>query len=93
VTVVTGVTRVRRVPVDDEVVRDGESVVLLARQVIRLSALGTTVLELCPGWVTLPEVAEGLVAQFGAPPDGSDPTPVVEAAVASLHEQGLVELG
>ena len=36
--------RARRVEVQDEVIRDGESVVLLGRQVIRLSWIGTTLL-------------------------------------------------
>lgn len=85
--------RARRVAVHDEVVRDGESVVLLGRQVIRLSALGTTLLELCPDWRGVDELADGLTERFGTPPDGSDPRLMTEAALEALHEQGLVDLG
>jgi hypothetical protein len=79
--------------VDDELVRDGESVVLLGRQVVRLSALGTTLLELCPQWCDATELADGLVDRFGTPPGGVDPRLMTEAALAALHEQGLVEIG
>jgi hypothetical protein len=85
--------RARRVDVQDEVVRDGESVVLLGRQVIRLSWLGTTLLELCDDWRGVDELAAGLTDRFGEPPDGSDPVVMTEAALHTLHEQGLVELG
>ena len=85
--------RARRVAVHDEVVRDGESVVLLGRQVIRLSALGTTLLELCPDRRGVDELADGLTERFGTPPDGSDPRLMTEAALEALHEQGLVDLG
>ena len=84
--------RARRVEVQDEVVRDGESVVLLGRQVIRLSWIGTTLLELCDDWRDSAELARGLTDRYGEPPDGSDPTPMTEAALQALHEQGLVEL-
>lgn len=84
--------RARRVPVQDEVVRDGESVVLLDRQVIRLSALGTTLLELCGQWRGVGELAAELAERFGAPPEGADATAMTEAALRALHQQGLVDL-
>lgn len=85
--------RVRRVPVDDEVVRDGESVVLLGRQVIRLSAIATTLLELCDRWRDSDELTQELTDRFGEPPDGSDPAVMTESALHALADQGLVELG
>ena len=69
-----GRMRARRVDVQDEVVRDGESVVLLGRQVIRLSWIGTTLLELCDDWRDSSELARGLTDRYGEPPDGSDAT-------------------
>ena len=84
--------RARRVEVQDEVVRDGESVVLLGRQVIRLSALGTTLLELCGDWRETEELAAGLVERFGEPPEGADARFMTEASLHALHDQGLVDL-
>lgn len=84
--------RARRVEVQDEVVRDGESVVLLGRQVIRLSWIGTTLLELCDDWCGTAELTLGLTERYGEPPDGSDAEAMTEAALCALHEQGLVEL-
>lgn len=85
--------RARRVPVHDEVVRDGESIVLIGRQVVRLSWIGTTLLELCDDWRHSTELARGLTDRYGEPPDGSDATAMTESALQALHQQGLVELG
>jgi hypothetical protein len=85
--------RARRVPVQDEVIRDGESVVLLGRQVIRLSAIGTTLLELTGDWRGVEELTVELTDRFGQPPEGFDATAMTESALQALHEQGLVELG
>lgn len=85
--------RARRVPVHNEVVRDGESVVLIGRQVVRLSWIGTTLLELCDDWRHSAELAQGLTDRYGEPPDGSDATAMTESALKALHQQGLVELG
>lgn len=84
--------RARRVEVHDEVVRDGESVVLLGRQVIRLSWIGTTLLELCHDWRGADELTLGLTERYGEPPDGSDGMAMTVAALHALQEQGLVEL-
>lgn len=78
--------------VQDEVIRDGESVVLLGRQVIRLSALGTTLLELCDNWRDAKELAHWLTERHGEPPAGFDATAMTEAALQALHDQGLVDL-
>ena len=84
--------RARRVPVQDEVIRDGESVVLLGRQVIRLSAIGTTLLELTEDWRDIGELTDGLTDRFGHPPTGHSATAMTEAALQALQGQGLVEL-
>lgn len=78
--------------VQDEVIRDGESVVLLGRQVIRLSALGTTLLGLCDDWRDAKELAHGLTEHHGEPPEGFDATAMTEAALQALNDQGLVDL-
>lgn len=78
--------------VQDEVIRDGESVVLLGRQVIRLSVLGTTLLELCHDWRNAEELAHVLTERHGEPPAGFDAAAMTVAALRALHEQGLVEL-
>jgi hypothetical protein len=81
------------VPVQDEVVRDGESVVLLGRQVIRLSPIGTTLLALTGEWREVDDLTVDLTDRFGHPPEGNSATAMTEAALRALHEQGLVELG
>ena len=85
--------KARRLPVADRVERDGESVVLVDRQVVRLSTLATALLELCRDWATAPELARGLLDRVGEPPDGVDPVVATESALATLRDQGLVELG
>lgn len=87
----TGGTKARALAVDDQVVRDGESVVLVGQRVILLSALATTLLQACPDWTDLLALTEHLLARFGPPQDG-DAVEATRAAVHELHEQGLVEL-
>lgn len=78
--------RVRAVPVQDQVERDGESVVLLDGQVLHLSALATAVRAACIDWVPLSELAHRLAEQFGAPEQG-----IADATRALVDE--LVEVG
>lgn len=85
--------KVRRLPVVDRVVRDGESVVLVGRQVTRLSALATHLLDRCTDWTELDDLTAALLAEFGTTPQGVDPRAATEAAVTTLAEQGLVEIG
>ena len=85
--------KVRRLPVVDRVVREGESVVLLGREVIRLSALATHLLDRCADWTDLDDLTAALLAEFGDTPPGVDPLAATEAAVSTLAEQGLVERG
>jgi hypothetical protein len=84
--------KARRLPVADRVERDGESVVLVDRQVVRLSELATALLELCAEWATPHELAGGLLDRVGEPPAGVDPVVAVESALRALHDEGLVEL-
>ena len=83
--------RARRLPVVDRVVRDGESVVLVGREVIRLSALATHLLDRCGEWTDLDDLTSALLTEFGDAPEGVDPHAATEAAVTTLAEQGLLE--
>lgn len=87
----TGATRARALAVDDQVVRDGESVVLVGDRVILLSALATALLEACPDWTDLVALTDHLLARFGPPEDG-DPVAATRAAAQELYGQGLVDL-
>ena len=83
--------KARALPVLDRVDRDGEAVVLLGRQVVRLSPLAAAVLDACEEWRGVEELAGQLVAQFGDPPSG-DARSMTTAALTELRDQGLVEL-
>jgi hypothetical protein len=84
--------KARRRPVVDRVDRGGEAVVLIGREVVRLSALATALLDACPDWAETVDLAEQLVAQFGPVPEGLDARVATESALRTLHGQGLVEL-
>ena len=84
--------RARALPSLDRVDREGGAVVLVGRQVVRLSALATAVLDACPEWCAVENLAGALVTQFGEPPS-DDARSVTEAVLMELRDQGLVELG
>jgi len=72
--------------------RDGEAVVLVGREVVRLSALATTLLDSCPDWTSVPQLVEVLLEAFGPTPEGVDAVVTTESALRTLADQGLVEL-
>ena len=82
----------------DRVDRCGESVVLVDRRVVRLSPLAVTLLDLLDlldahdGWVPDHELAGGLVARFGTPPEGHLPLESTRTALRDLQGEGLVDL-
>lgn len=84
--------RARYLPAADRVDRDGEAVLLVGREVVRLSELATTLLDSCPDWTPESELVGALLATFGPTPEGVDPVAVTEAALLTLRDQGLVEL-
>lgn len=84
--------RARYLPAADRVDRDGEAVLLVGREVVRLSALATTVFDSCPDWTPVSELAGVLLVAFGPTPEGVDPVAATEAALLTLRDQGLVEL-
>jgi hypothetical protein len=79
--------------VADRVDRDGEAVLLVDRTVVRVSALATLLVDSCPDWTPVPELVEVLLGEFGPTPQGVDPVAATEAALRTLQDQGLVELG
>ena len=83
--------RARALPVLDRLDREGGAVVLLGRQVVRLSPLAAALLDACDDWRGVEELAGQLVAQFGDPPSG-DARSMTAAALTELRDQGLVEL-
>jgi hypothetical protein len=84
--------KARRRPVADRIERDGESVVLIGREVIRLSALATVLLDSCADWTDDADLADRLLARLGPAPDGVDAEAATVSALNALHEQGLVDL-
>ncbi len=84
--------RARYLPAVDRVDRDGETVLLVGREVVRLSALATTLVDACPDWTPVSELVDVLVTAFGPTPEGVDPAAATEAALRTLASQGLVEL-
>lgn len=85
--------RARALPVTDRVDRDGEAVVLVGADVVRLSALACAVLALCRDWTDSQAVTRELVARFGPPPDGTDPGQAALVTLTTLRDSGLLELG
>lgn len=79
-------------PVDDRVDRDGEALVLVGDRAVRLSAVATAVVDACPDWTDVDDLAARLVSRFGPPP-GADAAPVTRAVLTELAQEGLVELG
>lgn len=84
-------TSVRSVPVRDEVVRDGASVVLHEGQVLHLSAIATAVRALAADWVTVAELVARVEDVVGPAPDGEGLT-LLTTQLEELARLGLVEV-
>lgn len=82
--------RVRTVVAHDELHHDGESLVLVAGQVHRVSAVGTTIRARAGSGICLDALAEVLEEEFGTPPEGSA-TELTRRAVDALVAAGLLE--
>ena len=65
---------------------------LVGREVVRLSPLATTLLDSCPDWTPVSELADVLLTPFGPTPEGVDPARGHRSALRTLAAQGLVEL-
>lgn len=84
--------RVRTAAFADLLEHDGEAVVLLSdgRGLVRLSAVGTAMLELAVNGVDTDTLAGALERRFGVPPDVSA-LAMTETMVTALISQGLLE--
>lgn len=83
--------RVRAVPVRDEVVRDGASVVLHDGQVLHLSVIATTVRLLAADWVTVADLVSRVEEEVGPAPDGEG-LALLTSQLEELARLGLVEV-
>lgn len=83
--------RVRRLPVADELLVEGELVVLSGQQVLVLSEVATGALDQLRAdvWTTLEDLTASVESRFGLPDDGAR---AVFALVSELSDAGLVEL-
>ena len=85
--------KARSLPAADRVDRDGEAVLLVGREVVRLSALATTLVDSFPDWTPVSALVDVLLTAFGPTPEGVDPAAATEVALRTLANQGLLELG
>ena len=84
---------VRRAPVTDLLVVDGESLVLLDDQVLRLGPVATVVLQLLDdGPRSQAQLTAALEDEFGTPPEGSL-RDAVEEQLSELATAGLITRG
>lgn len=86
--------RVRTRRYADLLERDGEALVLVGDGggLLRLSAVGTAIVELAANSIELEVLAGALERRFGSPPDSSA-LQLAEAMVQELASRGLLELG
>ena len=85
--------RARRLPVQDRIDRDGEAVVLVDRQVVRISPLAVVLMDRCSEWTDVGELTQAALDRFGPPPEGVDPSATTLDALTALCDQGVLELG
>lgn len=85
--------RVRRLPVIDEYLEDGEAAVFVDGKVVVLSELATTALALIgDDWSRLDVIADGLVRRYGPAPDDPSGRQSTEDALRALADVKIVEL-
>lgn len=82
-------TRYVRADIDDFYVADGEGIVLVNAQAVRLSVLGTLVMQVCAEPKTREEITAALVEAFGVP-EGVDSREATSVMVDQLLGAGLV---
>jgi hypothetical protein len=83
--------RARRLDIVDQVVEDGESVVLVGHTVVKLSPLATAILAELADWTEIETVSRAMIEIFGSPPEGTDATAAIEAAILDMAGQNLLE--
>lgn len=85
--------RARRLPVQDRIDRHGEAVVLVDRQVVRLSPLAVELVDRCSDWTDECDLTQAALDRFGPPPEGVDPRAATLEALTALRDRGVLELG
>jgi hypothetical protein len=79
--------------VQDRVDRHDEAVVLVDRQVVRLSPLAVELVDRCADWTDEAVLTQAALDRFGPPPEGVDPRQATRDALTALRDRGVVELG
>ncbi|MFW5469860.1 PqqD family peptide modification chaperone [Knoellia sp. CPCC 206435] len=81
--------RVRRRPATDALTRDGETVLLFASKVVRLSAMGAAIYDIAQEPVTVEALVDELELRFGTPTDQSVGD-ITQRAVSDLLRLGVL---
>lgn len=87
----SGTLRVRRLPVTDQLERDGEWLLLVDDRAVRVTGLAPVILGLTDDWLGLDALVVELERVFGDAP-GDDATALVRQALDELAGQDLLEL-
>jgi hypothetical protein len=87
-----GVLRARRLPVQDEVLENDQSVVMARDMVLLLSPLATRILALAGDGADVPDIASRLEKEFGPPGDDRQTLAFTLGALRELAGQHLVEV-
>lgn len=87
----TSPVRARRLPVADQLERDGEWLLLVEDRAVRVSGLAPVILAFTDDWRTLDELVAELERVFGEAP-GGDAAGLVFQALDELAGQDLIEL-
>jgi hypothetical protein len=85
--------KARRLPVTDRIDRHGEAVVLVGREVVRLSPLAVELVDRCSDWTDDSDLTQAALDRFGPPPEGVDPRAATLEALTALRDRGVLELG
>ena len=85
-------TLARRLPVQDEVLEDDQSVVMIQDTVLLLSPLATRILALAGDGADVQEIAAKLELEFGPSGDETQTLGLTLTALRELADQGLVEM-
>lgn len=88
---VSDAVRARRLPVADQLERDGDWLLLVEDRAVRVTGLAPVILAFADDWRTLDELVAELERVFGKAP-GEDAPGLVRQALAELAAQGLLEL-
>ena len=83
--------RARRLPVADQLEREGEWLLLVENRAVRVTGLAPVILAFAYDWRTIDELVAELERVFGEAP-GDDAAGLVLQALDELAAEGLLEL-